>query len=93
MKYSPCLRIAMPMKITALLILALALQGCVGRAITTVVKAPFQIVGGTVDALTTSQKEADLKRGRAIRKAEELEAKDQKKADKEARREAKRYDD
>lgn len=75
------------MKLAVLILFALTLQGCVGRAISTVVKAPFQIVGGAVDAVTTTQKEADLKRGRAIRKQEERDAKDQKRAAKEAREE------
>ncbi len=81
------------MKIALLLFFSLALQGCVGRVVSTVVKAPFQIVGGAVDAVTTTQKESDLKRGRAARKQEEREAKYEKKAKKEARREAKRAGD
>jgi hypothetical protein len=93
MNYSPSFSISDCMKTAVLLILALALQGCVGRAISTVVKAPFQIAGAAVDAVTTTQKESDLKRGRAARKQEERDAKDQKKADKEARRAAKQADD
>ena len=39
-----------------------------------------------MDLLTTSQSEADEKRGRAIRKQEEREAKARRKAEREARR-------
>jgi len=51
--------------------LAAALSGCVGKVITTAIKAPVQVVGKTVDVLTTSQDEADRNRGRKERKAEE----------------------
>ena len=49
---------------------AFGLTGCVS-AVTSVVKAPFQVAGKAADVLTTSQSEADEKRGRAARKREE----------------------
>jgi hypothetical protein len=57
---------------TRLLILvpALALPGCVS-AVSSVVTAPFKVVGKAADWATTSQSEADRKRGREIRKAAE----------------------
>lgn len=76
-------RLALP------LLLAAALTGCVSTAVA-IVKAPFQLVGKTVDVLTTSQSEADRNRGRRERKAEEEKAKHDRKMAKE-RRKAKRY--
>ncbi len=74
----------------AIMLLAPALSGCVVTAVAgaavAVVKAPFQLGGAVIDATTTSQKEADANRGRALRKQEEAEAKAAKKAEKERRR-------
>jgi hypothetical protein len=57
----------------ALLLLALAplLAGCLARAALDVATAPVRVGARTVDALTTSQTEADQKRGRALREQEE----------------------
>lgn len=56
----------------ALGILALsALSGCVASTLASVVTAPVKIAGSAVDMATTSQSEADEKRGREIRKREE----------------------
>ncbi len=63
------------------------LGGCVS-AVKTVVTAPFKVGGAVVDAATTSQSEADEKRGREMRKAEEREAKARRKAEKEERKHA-----
>jgi hypothetical protein len=62
------------MRIPALLALsltALALQGCLARAAVDVVTLPVRAVSKGVDVATTSQSEADEKRGRDIRKREE----------------------
>jgi uncharacterized lipoprotein YajG len=67
------------MRILFLIIAALLLQGCVAQAAVAVVKAPFQIAGAALDAVTTSQDEADLKRGREARKQDERDAKQRKK--------------
>jgi hypothetical protein len=61
------------------------LGGCVSTA-KTVVTAPFKVVGKGVDLMTTSQDEADLKRGREMRKQEERERKERRRAEKEWRR-------
>lgn len=55
----------------ALAAAALTLSGCVARAVADVVTAPVRIAGKAVDLATTSQSEADEKRGREIRKREE----------------------
>jgi hypothetical protein len=52
------------------LIPALLLSGCVST-VSSVVTAPFKVVGKAADWATTSQSEADRNRGREIRKAEE----------------------
>ena len=49
----------------------LLLQGCIASVVSDVVTAPVKIVSKTADVLTTSQSEADEKRGREIRKREE----------------------
>lgn len=71
------------------LLLALFLPGCVSTA-AAIITAPVKIVGAGidagVDAATTTQREADEDRGRAIRKQEEADAKAARKAEKERRR-------
>lgn len=47
------------------------LTGCIARTALDVVTLPVKAVGGAVDATTTSQSEADEKRGRDLRKQEE----------------------
>lgn len=47
------------------------LGGCVARAVVDVVTAPVRLVGEAADLATTSQSEADEKRGRELRKREE----------------------
>jgi uncharacterized lipoprotein YajG len=51
--------------------LLLLLPGCVTSLVKEVVTAPVKIVSKTADVLTTSQSEADEKRGRDMRKKEE----------------------
>lgn len=60
-----------PLRILALVAAALALQGCLAKAAVNVVTAPVRAVSKGVDLATTSQSEADEKRGREIRKREE----------------------
>lgn len=74
------------MKIIALLASGLLLTGCVSAAVGAAT-LPFKVVGEGVDAVTTSQKEADRKRGKAIRKQEEREAKARRRQEREMRRE------
>ena len=77
------------MRVLAVPIL-LALNGCVvGTLADTavdVVTLPVKMASAGVDAVTTSQEEADRNRGRAIRKQEKREAKERRRAEKEQRR-------
>ena len=55
-----------------IILAAALLSGCsVARTAVDVVKVPVSVVSSGVDAATTSQSEADEKRGREIRRAEE----------------------
>ena len=85
-----------PLAALALALLAFPLGGCLATAVAgatvAAVKAPFQIAGAGVDAMTTSQEEADRNRGKAARKAEEQAEKDAKKAEK-AQHKAERFTD
>ncbi len=71
----------------ALLALALvpALSGCLARAAVDVVTAPVRVAGKAVDWTTTSQSEADEKRGREMRRREERLGKLQRTYDKQRR--------
>ncbi|GAA4712547.1 hypothetical protein [Sphingomonas lutea] len=63
------------MRILLLLPVAFMLGGCVVGAVAdaavTAVTLPVKVVSAGVDAVTTSQSEADEQRGRELRKAEE----------------------
>lgn len=50
---------------------ALMLGGCLAKAAVGVVTAPVKVASGAVDLATTSQSEADEKRGRELRQREE----------------------
>jgi hypothetical protein len=52
-------------------VLALLLSGCLARTVVDVVTLPVKVVSAGVDAATTSQSEADQRRGRQIREEEE----------------------
>lgn len=71
----------------ALLALAIlpALSGCLAKAAVGVVTAPVRIASAAVDATTTSQSEADEKRGRELRRREEQVGKLQRSYDKHMR--------
>lgn len=49
----------------------LLLPGCIARTAMDIVTAPVKVVSKAADLATTSQSEADEKRGREIRKREE----------------------
>jgi hypothetical protein len=51
--------------------LSLALTGCIARTAAGIVTAPVKAAGKAVDLATTSQSEADEKRGRELREREE----------------------
>jgi hypothetical protein len=76
------------MKTIALILLPLALGGCVVRTAANVATMPVRATSKVVDWTTTSQSEADRNRGRRDRKAEEKQRKEQRKAEREARRQA-----
>lgn len=59
------------MRILLAILLPIALGGCIARTAVGIVTLPVKVVGAGVDAVTTSQAEADRKRGRAIRREEE----------------------
>ena len=50
---------------------ALALQGCLAKTAVSAVTLPVKVASSGVDMATTSQSEADQKRGREIRQREE----------------------
>jgi hypothetical protein len=54
-------------------LLALLLSGCLARTAVDIVTLPVKVVSAGVDAATTSQAEADQRRGRELREAEERE--------------------
>lgn len=61
------------MRILILMAAPLALCGCIAQTALDVVTLPVKAASRTVDVLTTSQSEADQKRGREIREREERE--------------------
>ena len=67
------------MRILFLAIMALPLGGCISTAVD-IVTLPVRAASKTVDVLTTSQSEADEKRGRALRKREECIGKEDRRA-------------
>lgn len=54
-----------------ILLLPLLLGGCLARTAVGIVTLPVKVVGAGVDAVTTSQAEADQRRGRELREEEE----------------------
>jgi hypothetical protein len=50
---------------------AIALQGCLAKTAVSAVTLPVKVASSAVDVATTSQSEADQKRGREIRQREE----------------------
>ena len=80
------------MRAPILLVIPLALAGCTTIASTAVdvVTLPVKVVSAGVDAATTSQSEADEKRGREIRKAEEKAGRDAREREKACRKAAER---
>jgi hypothetical protein len=72
--------------------LGLGLSGCIVGTAVDVVTLPVKAASKTVDVLTTSQSEADEKRGREIRKQEEREGKARRRTEREERRRAEQDD-
>ncbi len=73
------------MRIVVPLVLGLSLGGCMAQTAVDLVTLPVKAASKTVDVLTTSQSEADEKRGREIRKREECMGKEQRRAERERR--------
>jgi hypothetical protein len=73
------------MRIVFPLVLGLSLGGCIAQTAVDLVTLPVKAASKTVDVLTTSQSEADEKRGREIRKREECMGKEQRRAERERR--------
>ncbi len=82
------------MRLLILPLLPLALSGCVvgtvAGAAVDVVTLPVKAVSAGVDAATTSQSEADQKRGRELRKAEEKAGREAREREKACRKAAER---
>lgn len=80
------------MRIVVVALLAPFLSGCLVRTAADVATAPVRAVGWTADKLTTSQSEADEKRGREMRKQDERRAKEERRRQKELKRQRDRLD-
>ena len=78
------------MRMILLFAAPLLLGGCLVRTAVDVVTLPVKAVGAGVDALTTSQAEADQRRGRELREAEEREGREARRREREQRRERER---
>ena len=76
------------MRIILILALPIALSGCItsiAKTAVDVVTLPVKVVSKSVDLATTSQSEADEKRGRELRKAEEEAGRSAREAEKRCR--------
>jgi uncharacterized lipoprotein YajG len=73
------------MRILLIAAAILMLPGCIARTAVDIVTLPVKVASGTVDVLTTSQSEADEKRGRQVRKREECEGREQRRAERDNR--------
>ena len=76
-----------------LVAVALLLTGCIARTAVDIVTLPVKVVSAGVDAATTSQSEADERRGRELREAEERAGRDARRRERDARRERERAAD
>lgn len=65
---------------------ALCLSGCVLRTAADIVTLPVRALGAGVDAVTTSQAEADQRRGRVLREEEERLGREARRREREAER-------
>ena len=78
------------MRFLPVLLLPLSLGGCivgtVAKTAVDVVTLPVKVASAGVDAVTTSQSEADEKRGRQIRKEEERRGKEARLAEERCRK-------
>jgi len=77
-------------RLLSVLLLPALLGGCLAKTALDVVTLPVKAAGAAVDAVTTSQSEADEKRGRELRKREEREGREARKREKLERERARR---
>jgi hypothetical protein len=75
----------MSMRILVLPALALVLPGCIAKTALDVATLPVKVASAGVDAVVTTQAEADQKRGRQIRRQEECLGKEERQARKQQR--------
>ncbi len=68
------------MRLFLVLPAALLLPGCIARTALDVATLPVKVASAGVDAVVTSQAEADQKRGRQIRRQEECMGREDRKA-------------
>lgn len=73
--------------------LGLTLTGCIARTAVDIVTLPVKVVSAGVDAATTSQSEADERRGRELREAEERQGREARRREREAQRERERTEE
>lgn len=73
------------MRILIVALLPFTLSGCLAKTALDIATLPLKAASKTVDVLTTSQSEADEKRGRAIREREECIGKEDRRAQRENR--------
>lgn len=74
------------MRVLIILMSSLIVSGCLARTAVDIVTLPIKVASKAVDVATTSQAEADRNRGRELRKADERERKERKRAAREQRR-------
>lgn len=75
------------MRMILLLATPFLLGGCLARTAVDIVTLPVRAASAGVDALTTSQAEADQRRGRELRQAEEREGREARRRERDARHE------
>ena len=68
------------MRIIITALLPLALSGCIAKTALDIASLPVKVASGAVDAVTTSQSEADEKLGRKTRQRDECIGKEQRRA-------------
>lgn len=74
------------MRIILLAAASVTLSGCIARTAVDIVTLPVRAASAGVDAVTTSQSEADERRGREIRETEEREGRDARRRERQERR-------
>jgi hypothetical protein len=78
--------VALRIKPVLLAAAPLLLSGCLVRTAVDIATLPVRAVGAGVDAVTTSQSEADQRRGREVREEEERLGREARRREREARR-------